>query len=170
MPSSMNRKCSSKISANRSGAYPHLGRHHSGNRPGRTGHQCRGSDPDIAGSAPFPRDGPGSCLQAPDIKPKSILIVEDSFTSRTLLKNILEATGYQVSTAIDGMDGLDQLKTGVFDAVVADVEMPRMDGISLTREIRSDKELADIPSYWSPAWIPARTGKGAWKPARTPIL
>jgi two-component system, chemotaxis family, sensor kinase CheA len=82
---------------------------------------------------------------APDIKPKSILIVEDSFTSRTLLKNILEATGYQVSTAIDGMDGLEQLKTGVFNAVVADVEMPRKDGISLTREIRSDSRLAALP-------------------------
>lgn len=82
---------------------------------------------------------------SPAARPKSILIVEDSFTSRTLLKNILEATGYDVRTAIDGVDGLDQLKADAFDAVVSDIEMPRMDGIDLTRQIRSNRELAAMP-------------------------
>jgi two-component system chemotaxis sensor kinase CheA len=77
--------------------------------------------------------------------PKSVLIVEDSFTSRTLLKNILEASGYSVCTAIDGQDGYDQLKSRPFDAVVSDVEMPRMDGISLTKQIRADKDLTAMP-------------------------
>ena len=76
---------------------------------------------------------------------KSLLIVEDSFTSRTLLKNILEATGYRVATAIDGEDGFRQLKTGAFDAVVSDVEMPKMNGFDLTRKIRTDKLLAATP-------------------------
>ncbi len=77
--------------------------------------------------------------------PKSILIVEDSFTSRTLLKNILEASGYIVCTAIDGQDGYDQLKSRPFDAVVSDIQMPRMDGITLTKQIRTDKDLAAMP-------------------------
>ncbi|RJP36774.1 MAG: hybrid sensor histidine kinase/response regulator [Desulfobacteraceae bacterium] len=96
-----------------------------------------------AGSAPSPRlTGLTSQAAAPS---KTLLIVEDSFTSRTLLKNILEATGYDVHTAIDGQDGFDQLKSKTFDAVISDIQMPRMDGITLTRRIRADKELSDIP-------------------------
>jgi len=96
-----------------------------------------------AGSAPSPRlTGVMSQEAAPA---KTLLIVEDSFTSRTLLKNILEATGYDVYTAIDGQDGFDQLKSKTFDAVISDIQMPRMDGITLTRRIRSDKELMAIP-------------------------
>lgn len=78
-------------------------------------------------------------------KPKSLLIVEDSFTSRTLLKNILEATGYVVSTAIDGEDGYHKLKSEAFDAVISDVEMPKMNGFDLTRKIREDEQLAGKP-------------------------
>jgi len=77
--------------------------------------------------------------------PKSVLIVEDSFTSRTLLKNILEASGYSVKTAIDGTDGLSQLKSRNFDAIVSDIEMPRMNGFELTTAIRADKSLAALP-------------------------
>ncbi len=99
----------------------------------------------LAGESPVSGPMPRGLSPAPDVKPKSILIVEDSFTSRTLLKNILEATGYQISTAIDGQDGFEQLKAGSFDGVVADVEMPRQDGISLTRQIRSDSGLATLP-------------------------
>jgi len=78
-------------------------------------------------------------------RPKSVLVVEDSFTSRTLLKNILEASGYQVETAIDGTDGLSRLKSRYFDAVVSDIEMPRMDGFELTAGIRADNSLAALP-------------------------
>ncbi len=58
----------------------------------------------------------------------AILVAEDSITSRTLLKNILESAGYLVTTAVDGADAYTTLKTGTFDLVVSDVEMPRMDG------------------------------------------
>jgi two-component system chemotaxis sensor kinase CheA len=75
----------------------------------------------------------------------SVLVVEDSITSRTLLKNILESSGFQVTTAIDGSDALSQLKTGSFDIVVSDVEMPRMDGFELTRAIREDSRWAGLP-------------------------
>ena len=76
---------------------------------------------------------------------KHILIVEDSITSRTLLKNILEAAGYKVTTAVDGVDGYTKLKEGDFHLVVTDVEMPRMDGFQLTEKIRSDKKYGEIP-------------------------
>ena len=82
---------------------------------------------------------------AAEKREKSILIVEDSFTSRTLLKNILEAAGYIVTTAIDGQEGFTRLRSDTFDAVVSDIEMPRMNGFELTQKIRSDKILSEIP-------------------------
>ncbi|MBU0909002.1 MAG: hybrid sensor histidine kinase/response regulator [Proteobacteria bacterium] len=78
-------------------------------------------------------------------KPKSILVVEDSITSRTLLKSILEASGYVVTTAVDGVDGYTKLKINNFDLVLSDVEMPRMSGFELTEKIRADEALANIP-------------------------
>ncbi|MHB1657620.1 MAG: hybrid sensor histidine kinase/response regulator [Burkholderiales bacterium] len=76
---------------------------------------------------------------------QSILVVEDSITSRALLKNILELAGYRVTTAVDGIDAYATLKTGTFDLIVSDVEMPRMDGFDLTAKVRADKRLADLP-------------------------
>lgn len=78
-------------------------------------------------------------------KRKSILIVEDSITARTLLKNILETAGYSVKTAVDGVDAFTVLKTEDFDSVVSDIDMPRMNGFDLTAKVRSDKKLADLP-------------------------
>lgn len=76
---------------------------------------------------------------------KSILVVEDSITARTLLKNILESAGYNVTTAVDGMHGFSALQTANFDLVVSDVEMPRMDGFALTAKIRSTSALRELP-------------------------
>ncbi len=76
---------------------------------------------------------------------RSILVVEDSITSRALLKNILESAGFLVSTAVDGMDAYTALKTATFDLVVSDVEMPRMDGFDLTAKIRADKQHSELP-------------------------
>jgi two-component system chemotaxis sensor kinase CheA len=77
--------------------------------------------------------------------PKSILVAEDSITSRTLLKNILEFAGYKVKTAVDGAEAFSVLATEAFDLVVSDVEMPRMSGFDLTAKIRADKRLAQLP-------------------------
>jgi len=78
-------------------------------------------------------------------KRKSILVVEDSITARTMLKNILESAGYQVRTAVDGIDAFTALKTEDFDLVVSDVDMPRMNGFDLTSKIRADKKLSELP-------------------------
>lgn len=76
---------------------------------------------------------------------KTVLVVEDSITSRILIKNILESAGYTVKTSVDGIEGLTLLKTEPFDLVVSDIEMPRMDGFELTKRIRADKRLSDLP-------------------------
>ena len=76
---------------------------------------------------------------------KSILIAEDSITARTLLKNIVESAGYDVKTAVDGLDAYTALKSGSFDLVVSDVEMPRMTGFDLTAKVRADKQLSETP-------------------------
>lgn len=78
-------------------------------------------------------------------KQKSILVVEDSITARALLKNILEAAGYRVKTAVDGVDAFTTLRTEAFDLVVSDVDMPRLNGLDLTAKIRGDKKLAELP-------------------------
>ncbi|TAN56547.1 MAG: hybrid sensor histidine kinase/response regulator [Rhodospirillales bacterium] len=74
-----------------------------------------------------------------------ILVVDDSMTTRTLEKSILEAHGYKVRVAVDGLDALIQLRANPVSLVVADVEMPRIDGFALLKELKHDKSLAHIP-------------------------
>ncbi|MCB9799679.1 MAG: hybrid sensor histidine kinase/response regulator [Candidatus Omnitrophica bacterium] len=76
---------------------------------------------------------------------KSILIVEDSLTTRELEKSILENVGYRVETAIDGLDGLEKLTKGSFDAVISDIQMPRMNGFEFCRALKTNAETKDIP-------------------------
>ncbi len=76
---------------------------------------------------------------------KSVLIVEDSITARTLLKNILETAGYETVSAVDGLDALALLRTEEIDLVVSDVDMPRMNGFDLTSRIRASREFSDLP-------------------------
>jgi len=74
-----------------------------------------------------------------------ILLVEDSIYVRTQEEKLLEKAGYEVVTAIDGLDGYHQLKSRSFDAVISDVEMPNLDGFSLTTKIREHQEYKDLP-------------------------
>jgi two-component system chemotaxis sensor kinase CheA len=77
---------------------------------------------------------------------RTILVVDDSITTRTLEKSILEANGYHVLVAVDGVAGLEVLRSGaVVDMVLADIEMPRMDGFALLEAMRNDPALAAIP-------------------------
>jgi two-component system chemotaxis sensor kinase CheA len=74
-----------------------------------------------------------------------LLVVEDSFTTRELIRSILQSAGYDVSAAIDGLDALDKLRVQSYDLVVTDVEMPRVDGFELTTRIRQELEELDMP-------------------------
>jgi two-component system, chemotaxis family, sensor kinase CheA len=76
---------------------------------------------------------------------RRVLVVEDSLTARTLLKHIIDGAGYIVETASDGAEGLERARSQKFDLVVSDVEMPRMSGIELTRALRADGGLGDLP-------------------------
>jgi two-component system chemotaxis sensor kinase CheA len=90
----------------------------------------------------------GTPLPVATAKPpqaRRVLVAEDSITSRTLIKSILESAGYQVRTAVDGMEAFTLLRAEKFDLVVSDVEMPRLSGFDLTARIRADRGLADLP-------------------------
>ncbi|MEH2292591.1 hybrid sensor histidine kinase/response regulator [Nostoc sp.] len=76
---------------------------------------------------------------------QTILLVEDSIATRTQEKRILETAGYQVITAVDGLDGLNKLRSHTVDAVVTDVQMPNLDGLGLTAKIRQYQEYSDLP-------------------------
>jgi two-component system chemotaxis sensor kinase CheA len=77
---------------------------------------------------------------------RRILVVDDSITTRTLEKNILEAAGYLVELATDGLEALSVISTGgVPDLIVSDVVMPRLNGIELARRVKGDTRTAEVP-------------------------
>lgn len=88
---------------------------------------------------------PRAAVAANPEEARAVLLVEDSITSRMLLKNMLESAGYKVKTAVDGMEAFSLLRTERCHLVVSDVEMPRLDGFDLTARIRADKKLAELP-------------------------
>jgi two-component system chemotaxis sensor kinase CheA len=93
----------------------------------------------------------GITLQAPAVgsmaarQQPRLLIAEDSFTKRELIRSILQSAGYEVTAAVDGHDALDKLRSQPYDLVVTDVEMPRVDGFELTTRIRQELENHDLP-------------------------
>jgi two-component system, chemotaxis family, sensor histidine kinase and response regulator WspE len=92
---------------------------------------------------------PSSVTQDSDIvtekKRKRVLVVDDSLTVRELERKLLVSHGYEVTVAVDGMDGWNAARAGDFDLVVTDIDMPRMDGIELVTLINSDARLKTRP-------------------------
>ena len=76
---------------------------------------------------------------------KRILVVDDSLTVREMERKLLLARGYQVDVAIDGIDGWNVVRSGAYDLVITDVDMPRMDGIELVALIKKDLHLHQTP-------------------------
>jgi two-component system sensor histidine kinase and response regulator WspE len=76
---------------------------------------------------------------------KRVLVVDDSLTVRELERKLLGNRGYDVEAAVDGMDGWNAARTGHFDLVVTDIDMPRMDGIELVTLIKRDANLKSLP-------------------------
>ena len=74
-----------------------------------------------------------------------MLVVDDSLTVRELERKLLTGRGYQVEVAVDGMDGWNAVRAGHFDLIVTDIDMPRMDGLQLTAEIRRLPRTAQLP-------------------------
>ena len=80
-----------------------------------------------------------------DLMLPKLLVVDDSLSARSSLEILLRDTGYDVSTAIDGLDALNQIRKDKPDLVLTDLEMPRMSGMELTTVIRGREEMQDIP-------------------------
>ena len=76
---------------------------------------------------------------------KRILIVDDSITVREVERNMLEARGYNVEVAVDGMDGWNAVRTNDYDLVISDIDMPRMNGFEFVEHIKSDHALNALP-------------------------
>ncbi|MDT8384635.1 MAG: hybrid sensor histidine kinase/response regulator [Gammaproteobacteria bacterium] len=76
---------------------------------------------------------------------KRVLVVDDSLTVREVEKDLLEASGYLVDVAVDGMDGWNAIRRVAYDLIITDVDMPRMDGIELVKSIKQDLHLRNIP-------------------------
>ncbi|HUX36523.1 MAG TPA: response regulator [Rectinemataceae bacterium] len=87
------------------------------------------------------KDGKGEAAE----RQAEILIVDDSLNTREIERDVLEAHGYRITLAEDGLDGLAKALGRRFDAVLTDVEMPRMDGFVLTERLRADEAYRDTP-------------------------
>lgn len=75
----------------------------------------------------------------------AVLLVEDSALVRAMEKRIIEDAGYEVTTAVDGVDALAKLGTGDFSAIVSDIHMPNLDGLSLTARLREEERYRSLP-------------------------
>lgn len=101
----------------------------------------RGQQSRIANIAPD-----ATATKGKKAKQSAILVVDDSLSTRTLEKNILETAGYKVTVATDGVEAMSLLSSnGGYDCVVSDVLMPRMDGLQLTASLKKDPNLKRIP-------------------------
>ena len=87
----------------------------------------------------------GERAQSAAGKRKRVLAVDDSLTVRELERKILSNRGYVTEIAIDGMDAWNAIRSGDFDLIITDVDMPRMDGIELTKRIKSDPRFKTLP-------------------------
>lgn len=76
---------------------------------------------------------------------KRILVVDDSITVREVERNMLVNRGYDVEVAVDGMDGWNAVRTGEYDLVISDVDMPRMNGFEFVGLIKKDPQLKTLP-------------------------
>ena len=84
-------------------------------------------------------------VPAPAAARLKVMVVDDSLTVRKITGRLLEREGYQVLTAKDGVEALEQLSETVPDVMLVDIEMPRMDGFDLTRNVRADPRLKSVP-------------------------
>ncbi len=79
------------------------------------------------------------------VEKKRILYAEDSAFYRQLVKNYLQAAGYEVEVAEDGLEAWEKLQQEHFDLLITDIEMPRMNGFELAKKVRSDERFSHLP-------------------------
>ena len=98
-----------------------------------------------AGHLPAASAVAGAGAAAAPAGPKVVVVADDSVTTRTLERVILESAGYEVRTAADGAQALALVQAGGCDAVVSDVQMPVLDGFALCERLRADARFRDLP-------------------------
>jgi len=76
---------------------------------------------------------------------KKILAVDDEIEALMIVKRVLEANGYEVTTALDGEEALEKIKSAAPDAVILDVMLPRLNGEEVCKSIRGDPALCKLP-------------------------
>ncbi|OIO59069.1 MAG: hypothetical protein COX57_09940 [Alphaproteobacteria bacterium CG_4_10_14_0_2_um_filter_63_37] len=103
------------------------------------------------------RTAPMHIESASDLRPSSaqtgrrsnravkVLLVDDSLIARQVERAVLEKNGFDVETAIDGVDALEKLENTAVDIIISDIEMPRMDGYGLIQKLRSDRRFIQTP-------------------------
>lgn len=87
----------------------------------------------------------GAAPSAAIDRARRILVADDSITVRETERKLLQAAGYEVDVAVDGMEAWNALRAGHYDLLLTDVDMPRLDGIELTRLVRADHRLHRLP-------------------------
>jgi chemotaxis protein histidine kinase CheA len=87
----------------------------------------------------------GAVVHERPVVKRRLLIADDSLTTRTLLRNIMLSAGYEVETAIDGVDAWHKVTTMKFDCIMSDIEMPNMNGWEFCERVKRDARLADTP-------------------------
>lgn len=75
----------------------------------------------------------------------NILAIDDSLTMREMVREVLSSAGFAVTTANDGQDGVDQFAQDRYDAVITDINMPKMDGFGVIEHIRAGGDNARVP-------------------------
>ncbi|BBP99157.1 hybrid sensor histidine kinase/response regulator [Burkholderia sp. SFA1] len=98
----------------------------------------------LVGNGELGRVGAGAA-RASVASAKRVLVVDDSLTVRELERKLLASRGYDVSVAVDGMDGWNAVRGADFDLVITDIDMPRLDGIELVTLIKRDAHLSAMP-------------------------
>jgi two-component system, chemotaxis family, chemotaxis protein CheY len=88
--------------------------------------------PDVAENASQPR----------------ILVVDDSITMRLFYRTVLEAAGFRVHEAANGMEGYEKILSSDFDLLIIDVNMPKMDGYTMIRAVRGDATVRNVPAVF----------------------
>ena len=113
------------------------------------GEQVRAASADKLASPRQEGPGTGKPVVSPQLQGASqvplILVVDDSITVRRVTQRLLQREGYRVALAADGLQALERLQEERPTVVLSDIEMPRMDGFDLARNIRADGVLRDLP-------------------------
>jgi two-component system sensor histidine kinase and response regulator WspE len=78
-------------------------------------------------------------------KQPKILVVDDSITVREMERKLLENRGYLVDTAVNGVEGWNAVRTNNYNLVISDIDMPKMNGIELVKQIKSNPRLNSLP-------------------------